>query len=400
MRIFIPNDQYLTPGFQFMRFFVPVAVIMLSGCGDDESKQTSPNTTGGKFTGRKITGREPAGLSVEESTDALPEPPSLYKLVKEFDTEVFKNMGPLFEARKGNDCRMDKVRIGGTHGGIFELDEYSGNNEYNGNGMSRSALGANWLITLIRDNNPEAITSFVTEKLLIERMSNSEGGPARYSTVSFSGPVLSTEPPMKSSACLLGVYTLFVGEGDDNRLGRKYSPRNSPRKRLGGRRAARVIEALQRFHNSGFAHAGIAPNSILDMEGGIFFVEVGASTPFVDEYGNHVTDRTTRRTHFGNYLEQSPWHLETDVSWKYRSTRRDDMFRLAETLSILEGPRDSYKRWRLSEEELAKFKRDVGNMSEEVPKIFREFYQYTLTMEYDTIPDYAKWIKLFNEYEE
>jgi hypothetical protein len=362
---------------------------MLPRCGGSEPEQTTERES----TLKVVANSGKSDLAVDQPPDR-PEPSSAYHLVEEFVNGMRKARRSL--ARKGKSCRMEKVWIGGPHGGIFDRRVVD---EYNGDGVLISRLGENWLIVLRNRDEFESIISFLTEKLLIEGMSKLEGGPAKYATVSFSGPVLRTEPDV-STGCLVGLYTLYVGQGD-NRLSMKYSPHESPQKRLGGKGAARVIAALQRFHNSGFAHGNIGPGSILEMDGGIVFVGIGQATPFIDEKGEHVTDRTTRRRHQGPLIERSPWHLESDDPAHYRSTRRDDLFRVAETFFFLEEPRYSHYRWWYpKEKEFAEFKRDVPNWPGKFPEIFRDFYVYTLSLEYDSTPDYARWIHLFNEYEE
>jgi hypothetical protein len=382
-------------GFEFMRFFVPVAVIMLSGCGDNKSKQTSTSQTPEpERTVKKKS--NPSGLAVDGPPRPATKPSSPYHLVKELEEKMIEARRSLFGAQKGESCRMDKVWIGGSHGGIFDRRVID---DYNGDGVLKSPLGDNWLIVLRNRDEFESIISFLTEKLLIEGMSKVKGGLAKYAAVSFSGPVLRTEPHV-STGCLAGLYTLYVGE-EDNRVGRKYSPHKRPAIRLGGKGAARVLEALQRFHNSGFAHGNISPEFILDMkEGGISFAGLGHATPYVDESGKHVTYRPTHRVNRTYKHEWSPWHLESKDSAQYRSSRRDDMFRVAETFFYLYD--DMYWEWRSRRrtDELAKFKRDAADLTKQVPTIFKEFYLYTLTMEFDTTPDYAKWIKKFNEYEE
>jgi hypothetical protein len=182
------------------------------------------------------------------------------------------------------------------------------------------------------------------------------------------------------------------------------------RMRLVASVGARALELLREVHQQGLIHGDVHFKNFVyrgprvEAAKTLRLIDFGRAAPFLTPDGKHVLyeekdyqkDKTWRLWHL------SPWELR-----KIRKTRRDDIFRLAESL-IRSGhydgafnkafsklretvPDDSSPDFRGLVFEL-KVKRKFNNV---VPQIFIEFYKDSLELNYDARPDYESWIEKF-----
>jgi serine/threonine protein kinase len=162
--------------------------------------------------------------------------------------------------------------------------------------------------------------------------------------------------------------------------------------------AVNSIMAVGKFHMSGFAHGDIHPgNFILDAKQKITLIDLGRANPFIDDIsGKHIIQQSPMDVAEFQLspLVLSPWHISSGLDVHYKSTRRDDMFRIAETMFILSSP--DFMMARDASKNLLSFKQNGGLTKDpKIHELFRDFYTYTIHMQHDVRPDYERWIRAF-----
>ena len=189
------------------------------------------------------------------------------------------------------------------------------------------------------------------------------------------------------------------------------------------RAIAKTIEILAQVHSGGLVHGDIHRFNLVyadlnNVPGTLGLIDFGRAEPFVDANGEHVR-RGPPETPYGDWNAAllSPWEIEG-----LRLTRRDDMFRTAEMALNLGGFDTAFIRAfmaldsaRVAQENQgrtdskARFSRGVIDLKRNrpfehsgnrpVPKVFIDFYRYTLTLKFDEKPDYDMWYRAFSEFE-
>jgi serine/threonine protein kinase len=174
--------------------------------------------------------------------------------------------------------------------------------------------------------------------------------------------------------------------------------------------AVNALEAVRKFHNSGFAHGDIHWGNIMVHGTSARLIDLGRANPFANEDGSHMPiqqkpDRLAPADDTLNIGFLSPWHIESNLGSKYLSSRRDDVFRLAEMFCRVSS--DAFRSDILLRTMVANllgfglsdFKRQVAGRPtwHEIPRPAMAFYTYTLTLGFDEEPDYARWIAEFKK---
>ncbi len=177
--------------------------------------------------------------------------------------------------------------------------------------------------------------------------------------------------------------------------------------------AAQGLELLQQLHATGFVHGDVhAGNFLIDENDTLHLIDFGLAVPYVDESGRLMGPRRSGSTIFSDLKFLSPWHLNYPIISWYPLHPRDDLFRFAQMLCRLsssafreaedavdESYRGFYLQYGLpgAASMWARFKRRLP--PDNVPEMFRAFYEYTLSLKVDTVlPDYDHWRKMFSEH--
>ena len=172
---------------------------------------------------------------------------------------------------------------------------------------------------------------------------------------------------------------------------------------------ARAIEILKEVHSKGIVHGDVHWRNLMftptaqDVAGSLNLIDFGRAHPFLNDNGNPLRSNGRNKISL-NFNEQylSPWEIEGAILG-----RRDDMFRLAETLIRAGG----YTAWidRAQTEaaqrcprkakscmfpEMARIKRE-RQFDANTPTVLIEFYRATLALEPTGTIDYNHWIQRF-----
>ena len=213
--------------------------------------------------------------------------------------------------------------------------------------------------------------------------------------------------------------TEFVGRYPLNKIKAAYADRPGLAPAVAGA-IAKTIEILAQVHSAGLVHGDIHGKNLVyadvnDVPGTLRLIDYGRAEPFVDANGEHVREGRPA-TPYGDWSKAllSPWEIEG-----LRLTRRDDMFRTAElalklggfdsaytqALTVLETARVSQeKQWRTDAKaryirgvlELKRNRPFIDSPNRPTPRVFIDFYLYTLTLAFEETPDYARWITAFS----
>ena len=188
---------------------------------------------------------------------------------------------------------------------------------------------------------------------------------------------------------------------------------------------AKVLEIIERVHESGFVHGDIHLNNFVysdeeNVVGTLRLIEFARAAPFIDESGRHVLSSGSAPPESSPHRSPvellSPWEIEGSP----RLSRRDDLFRIAEMALRMAGL-DGMHIERLAAEktaavqlmrqegftgdvnEYAPFRRAVADLKRNRPKptmgtpwVFREFYRYALRLSFDSTPNYESFGNAFS----
>jgi serine/threonine protein kinase len=281
-----------------------------------------------------------------------------------------------------------------------------------GSGTSLFKLGGKYLIKLITSTPDLIVDGLISERRIMRSMmAEQPGGAAKYGIAN----IYELKPsPRVSDICQLRMLVTDLLPGTSLMVRADQSPPLDTRSIL--KIAASALEALEKFHSSGFAHGDIHGGNFMihELSPGrisLRLIDLGRARPFADEYGSHSLPQEKADIKAPidaqfNYGILSPWHIESNLGAVYRSFRRDDLFRVAEMMfRISSGPFRENLEWesiyvRLSGSPwpLWKFKREAASRlaHPEIHQSLVRFYQYTLGLRFDEEPDYARWITEFN----
>ena len=158
---------------------------------------------------------------------------------------------------------------------------------------------------------------------------------------------------------------------------------------------AKGIRILKEVHAHGIVHGDVNKGNfvfenILDPSATLRIIDFGRAERFLSFDGTHVPGARGEREQMLNAALLSPWELEG-----YTVSRRDDLFRLSETLLRLAGIDPvGLGAIDLSEDaEIARAKR----REPPGPRTLREFHQATLQLGFEANPDYDTWIERFTD---
>lgn len=179
--------------------------------------------------------------------------------------------------------------------------------------------------------------------------------------------------------------------------------------------AARATEILKEVHKRGIIHGDIHWRNFMftpsaaDLAGSLNLIDFGRAQPFVDSSGEPLTRKNEQSTSIIlSSMLLSPWEIEGSIL-----ARRDDFFRLAETLLRAGG----YVAYPSAEEgkvlgeckdpadpkstdescagpRLAELKRN-REFGQTTPPVLVEFYQATLALDLMDAIDYDYWAERF-----
>ena len=216
------------------------------------------------------------------------------------------------------------------------------------------------------------------------------------------------EPGSMPEACRVRLLvTEFAGSNIIKDLNEE---RDSDKKRrIVAAVGARALELLREVHKQGLIHGDIHYKNFVysgdrvDAARTLRLIDFGRAAPFILPDGSHVPEEEINysENRDWNEIHLSPWELRN-----IRKTRRDDIYRLAETL-LRSGGYDSlfqekYQKLKYQEKKHGpKFKSQVLEMKESrrfvhsVPKIFIDFYTESSLLGYESRPDYESWIEKF-----
>jgi serine/threonine protein kinase len=283
-----------------------------------------------------------------------------------------------------------------------------------GSGSALFQLGDRYLIKLITSIPEEAVNGFIIERRIMRSMMAQPGGPAQYGIANLYE--LKSEPPV-SEICQLRMLVTDLLPGTS--IYKLVESASAPlEKRTIFKIAAGALKALQMFHYSGFAHGDVHWGNFMIHESSpghfsVRLIDLGMANPFTDEYGAHIPEPVAVSEETGgdddsglNIGFLSPWHIESNLGSKYESSRRDDLFRLAEMLFQLSSAAYSNDLSNLGLLEILEgeysvvvsdFKRRDLKLRPypEIAPTIELFYRYTLEMRFDEEPNYAKWIEKF-----
>jgi serine/threonine protein kinase len=180
---------------------------------------------------------------------------------------------------------------------------------------------------------------------------------------------------------------------------------------------ARAIGILERIHKKGIVHGDVHGgnfmlNDAFDPES-LKISNFGFAESYVDGQGQHRPNVQQELREGITYSLLSPWELNRETK-----SRRDDMYRLAETLlqaggydtwfetniKNLEGTIARQVRARFEFESTPGFLEKMKEWKPQrilepktTPQVLIDFFKYCLELGYDAEPDYVYWIHLFNE---
>jgi hypothetical protein len=275
-----------------------------------------------------------------------------------------------------------------------------------GSGSSLFQLGDRYLVKLITSFPSQVVDGFIVERRIMRSMmAEQPGGAAKYGIASIYD--LKPNPPM-TEVCQVRMLVTDLIPGTSLMARVSESPPLDTRSIL--LIAVNALEAVRKFHNSGFAHGDIHWGNIMVHGTSARLIDLGRANPFANEDGSYMPiqqkpDRLAPADDTLNIGFLSPWHIESNLGSKYLSSRRDDVFRLAEMFCRVSS--DAFRSDILLRTMVANllgfglsdFKRQVAGRPtwHEIPRPAMAFYTYTLTLGFDEEPDYAIWIAEFNE---
>ena len=173
--------------------------------------------------------------------------------------------------------------------------------------------------------------------------------------------------------------------------------------------ASEALSILKELHSRGLVHGDVHPknfmfDSELDPAQSLRIIDFGRAEPFLDKHGKPFRDEPKDNGSW-NMALLSPWEIQGR-----RRTRRDDLFRLAETL-LRVGQYDSWFGIRSRQLKTKRQNKTIGYLeykqqylemkrgrvfNDRTPPVLREFYRMTLKMKAEDEPQYDVWIRKFN----
>ncbi len=169
------------------------------------------------------------------------------------------------------------------------------------------------------------------------------------------------------------------------------------------------LEFLRNLHATGFVHGDVHTGNILydASQDKMTFIDFGMAQPFVDQSGVHIkiTDVKEIITSRWNPDLLSPWHLQANNREEYLQTPRDDLFRFAEVLymmniaGISSDPGKSYELTIEDYIDLKTLKTTVRGHTRRgrMLPVVNAFYEYTLDLQFGQPIAYEEWIHHFSE---
>jgi serine/threonine protein kinase len=335
-----------------------------------------------------------------------------YPLVKNFwtDIEAFadKKEVLLQTFKRGALRKCPKEYSLVVEGGSTPLFQQAPEALAKRSGSSVYRLGDMYAVKIITDYWYPVVDAMITERRVMRSMMDQPGGPAQYGIANLYE--LKSEPPV-SEICQLRMLVTDLLPGTS--IYKLVESASAPlEKRTIFKIAAGALKALQMFHYSGFAHGDVHWGNFMIHESSpghfsVRLIDLGMANPFTDEYGAHIPEPVAVSEETGgdddsglNIGFLSPWHIESNLGSKYESSRRDDLFRLAEKLFQLSSAAYSNDLSNLGLLEILEgeysvvvsdFKRRDLKLRPfpEIAPTIELFYRYTLEMRFDEEPNYA-----------
>jgi serine/threonine protein kinase len=271
-----------------------------------------------------------------------------------------------------------------------------------GTGTSIFKLGEKYAVKFISDYTYDVAFALITEREIMSSMMEQPGGPEQYGIANIYEFKETSRVPEDCKVRML-VTDLLPGTSLMERVRHGTRPLDE---RSILKIAANALEALRKFHTSGFAHGDIEAGNFMVHEKSpgefsVRLIDLGKVKPFVYRNGSHVAPRkfySERLDADFDYRLLSPWHIEYSWPATYASVRRDDLFRLAETMFRVSSERFMKELSNLSSRaDISEFKRKAAAAhGVGIHESLVRFYTYTLGLGFDEEPDYAKWIAEFN----
>ena len=188
---------------------------------------------------------------------------------------------------------------------------------------------------------------------------------------------------------------------------------------------AQTLAIIKKVHALGFIHGDVHGQNFVysrhdaaAADESVRIIDFGRAEPFVDASGQHLSEEVPQLYYSHGFSASflSPWELEGIK----RKTRRDDVFRIAELALKLAGLHAEFMarvdaletqargevapgasinkhlphRSRMRELKIIRLTLPCPQM---VP-IFRDFYQYALSLNFDEAPEFDHWIRAFTHF--
>ena len=181
---------------------------------------------------------------------------------------------------------------------------------------------------------------------------------------------------------------------------------------------AQALAIVKRLHSLGFVHGNVKGENFIfsgpfESRPPIRLINFGRAEPYVHaSTGVHVDNLPAPNPDGpfpeGGLARLSPWELRGEA----RMSRRSDIFRLSEMALRIANLDSSFGDavWRAGcfvstanrrecRQAVLRIKEDRPCLRDRnLPQIFREFYQYALSLRFDETPEYDRWIEAFTEF--
>jgi serine/threonine protein kinase len=289
------------------------------------------------------------------------------------------------------DCPPNKIKL--LDGPVIQIDPLS--EPYRRGSGSRLFLSTSppvqYIVKFISSVNMDTIKTLADEYALLKVL-NGKG---------FSPTLYEIDPNGMDAACYVRVLVSEnVGTHELKTL-RNFLPVDERTRILYGV-AARALEILREIHNRGLIHGDIHWTNMVfsgtpqDAPTTLRLVDFGRASPYLMGSNGHIPKTKIQYGDEWKEFYLSPWELDRSPK-----TRRDDIFRLAETLLRTGGFDDQFQEQVdslcQSVQEptafyLAKKKR---LFSDDTPSLLRDFYTYAVTLRHSERPKYETWMNKF-----
>ncbi|KAA8525242.1 hypothetical protein F0562_007097 [Nyssa sinensis] len=166
--------------------------------------------------------------------------------------------------------------------------------------------------------------------------------------------------------------------------------------------AIEAISILEKMHSRGYVHGDVKPENFLlgppgtPEEKKLFLVDLGLATKWRDSSTGLHVDYDQRPDVFRGTVRYASVHAHLGRT----GSRRDDLESLAYTLIFLLRGRLPWQGYQGENKAFLVSKKKMATSPENLccfcPTPFRQFVEYVVNLKFDEVPNYAKYISLFD----